>query len=398
MRSPSTQNRDRAEVLLLELVAELERDVDSFLVAFQVRISSIPAFQHIRPSAKLSDAVGLGLTAVVRDVLARLRLSHDLPGELPPDAAIVAKRWARQGLGLTSIAEAQTAAQQLFWERFFSEAETLVDEAGMRWEVMKLAFERINGYNRRLNQLFILEHRRESRTIAAREASCSERLVVEVLEGSRVESDVLGYDLDAWHVAAVADASAQLVFDVLPRSGFRTLTVPRPGDITWAWFSRAGRPSMADVDTLVDRIGTTSGRLGFGELAVGVDGFRRSHRQALEAWSLTSVGQHPVVRYADVALPALALTDLEWARALVARELGPVGGPGPDAATRRDTLRAFLGLGCNASSAAATLGCHRDTVASRVASVEQYRGRTVSDRIADLDLALRLADLGVHPG
>jgi DNA-binding PucR family transcriptional regulator len=59
------------------------------------------------------------------------------------------------------------------------------------------------------------------------------------------------------------------------------------------------------------------------------------------------------------------------------------------------TLLTFLELNGNASSAAAALGVTRHTVAGRVRMVEERLGRPLGSCAAQLETALRIAELEV---
>jgi DNA-binding PucR family transcriptional regulator len=59
----------------------------------------------------------------------------------------------------------------------------------------------------------------------------------------------------------------------------------------------------------------------------------------------------------------------------------------------RETLRAYLKAGCNASSAASALGVVRHTVESRVRAVEQILDKGLNTCLSELEVALRLHEL-----
>ena len=96
----------------------------------------------------------------------------------------------------------------------------------------------------------------------------------------------------------------------------------------------------------------------------------------------------PVTRYRDVALEATLLHDSESARALVRRELGPLG-DGERGDRLRATLRAVFATG-NGASAAAAMGVSPRTVTNRIAEIEERLGCALHTRRTELDVALRL--------
>lgn len=57
------------------------------------------------------------------------------------------------------------------------------------------------------------------------------------------------------------------------------------------------------------------------------------------------------------------------------------------------TLAAYLDASCDISSTAAALGMDRQTIAGRIAAIEERIGRPANECLAELDLALRLRNL-----
>ena len=73
--------------------------------------------------------------------------------------------------------------------------------------------------------------------------------------------------------------------------------------------------------------------------------------------------------------------------------LAPLGGE-KDGAVARKTLRAYFAAGRNAATAAAALGVDRHTVERRLHSIETRLGRLLHTCHAELEVALRLEELG----
>jgi DNA-binding PucR family transcriptional regulator len=127
-----------------------------------------------------------------------------------------------------------------------------------------------------------------------------------------------------------------------------------------------------------------------GHPAPGIDGFRRTHRDARLAHGIAAVRPRPLTLYDDVALESFALQDELLAQDFVTRELGPLGGSDQRAARLRDTLRCYFDTSHNASAAASRLGVHERTVANRIRAIEDTLDRPVTARRAELETALRL--------
>ena len=130
-----------------------------------------------------------------------------------------------------------------------------------------------------------------------------------------------------------------------------------------------------------------------GSCSAGVEGFRASHREAMQARrvaGLTGRRAGTVTRYEDVALTALASVDLDLAREFVTRELGPLAAQDDDTVRLAATLRVYLEHQASPRRTAQRLGVHENTVKNRVRTVREMLGHAPEERAAELLVALRL--------
>ena len=135
--------------------------------------------------------------------------------------------------------------------------------------------------------------------------------------------------------------------------------------------------------------------IGIGMTAAGVDGFRRSHHQALMARSVAVAGseQGPTVLAASdpgLSMAALLAADVGKAREWVADTLGELAGLNENDARLRETLRVYLRCGCSYKLAAEELILHFNTVRYRVGRAVSRRGRPIDDDRLDVEAALLL--------
>jgi DNA-binding PucR family transcriptional regulator len=122
-------------------------------------------------------------------------------------------------------------------------------------------------------------------------------------------------------------------------------------------------------------------------------GFRSSHRQAMHARRVGSSGAAApgsVTAYRDVALTALASTDLEQAREFVIAELGALAAG--DRATRKiaDTVHVFLEEGRSRARTSRRLALHTNTIAYRLQRGAELLGHPLDERAAEVQVALAL--------
>jgi DNA-binding PucR family transcriptional regulator len=172
---------------------------------------------------------------------------------------------------------------------------------------------------------------------------------------------------------------------------------------TGAVFLDVNRTTVAAWTALAPRADRRSGGftapgvvLALGMPEAGVEGFRQSYRDALQARRIAILRDLPigsVVRYEDVALQVLATGDLDQARRFVAWQLGPLAGESAGDRQLAATLRAFLKNESNLRATAAAMGIHHNTVANRLRRIDELLGAPVAGRSAELLLALELLEV-----
>jgi DNA-binding PucR family transcriptional regulator len=217
-----------------------------------------------------------------------------------------------------------------------------------------------------------------------------------VLAGARTDAGELGYDLRGENLGAVAtgDGADQALRALATELGGASLIVAVDA-FTWAWFAIA-EPATQWSRRLSSFAPPKGTLVAFGEPGAGLDGFRRTHREAQRAYLVARRCRQPITRFEDVLVESLALRDEQEARELVTRELGPLAADDPRSATLRATLSAYFETSSNASAAAALLGVNDRTVAYRLRGIEDLLGSPVSTRSLELRIALRLAALLAH--
>ncbi len=238
----------------------------------------------------------------------------------------------------------------------------------------------------------------ERRAQSSPEQRRAER-VRRVLAGERIDAVELGYELDVWHLGLIATGggAVQVVRD-LARLARSSLCVPIGERTAWAWLGGPRKLTVADVHRGFSATGSPAGgsrdaSLAVGEPGEGVEGFRRTHRQAQAALSVALCRPQPFTRYADVALLTPWVNDADPAGSLVDVYLAPLY-QARNGATLRATLRAYVDAGRNVKAAAAALGVDRGTVAKRLNTIESlYLGHPLDQRMAELEVALCLEEL-----
>jgi hypothetical protein len=206
----------------------------------------------------------------------------------------------------------------------------------------------------------------------------------------------LDYEIHAgWHLGIIATGSwLQPAVERAKRELACQLLEVGQGDTVWIWLGASHKLDEAHVELLLSANQGIWCSLARGHVRHGVDGWRQTHREAKGALPLALRRRGTLVRYGDGPLVAAALENDTLATWLT-EFLEPLR-TRPDGGTRLlETLRAYIDAECNGSSAASMLKVRRQTVTSRLRTVEELLGRELRGCLAALDIALCLAELSV---
>ncbi len=346
----------------------------------------------ISDPAEMGDpeyAFGLrtALTAALDYAFACLGQSEAARPPLPAELLAQARAAARAGVGLDTVLRRYFAGYTLLTDCLVSEARAGYGDLA---EAMRSHGELFDGLVAAVTKAYAAESKERLKTSGRRKA---ER-VKQLLKGELVDATDLDYPLEGWHLGLVGvgprakDAIGELVGE-LP---YRLLQVRPGGEAVWAWLGARRAP-----DARLLKVGSSpvpEAAIAIGEPARGIAGWRATHRQAVAALPVAQRGAKGVVRYGEVALLAASLRDEVLAHSLRELYLEPLAGERDGGEALRKTLRAYLDAGGSASSAAAALGVNRNTVAARLRAVEKSFGRPLLECGGELDVALRLAELG----
>ncbi len=213
-----------------------------------------------------------------------------------------------------------------------------------------------------------------------------------LLAGEPVDlaGDEIAYDFDGWHIGVVASG---LETDAL-RSGAagldcRLLAVDGEKGRVWAWLGCRRRMGVDDVRKVRSQDFPAHTHMAIGEPAKGLAGWRRTHRQAAAALAVALQSSERSAYYGEVALEATVLKDELISDLFRASYLAPLEAGRDGGRIARDTLHAYFAAGRNVSSAASSLGVSRQTVASRLRTIEDQLEKTLDDCAVELELALR---------
>ncbi|MUL85065.1 MULTISPECIES: CdaR family transcriptional regulator [unclassified Mycolicibacterium] len=206
----------------------------------------------------------------------------------------------------------------------------------------------------------------------------------------------LGYALTGTHTAAVIwseDSTGDLSGLDRAAEAFgqacgdpRLLSVLASSATRWVWAASADIQDGFEALTRASR--AFSGvRIAIGPTADGLDGFRRSHFDAITTQQMMARlhSTQQIGRFTDVELVALTTADPDRAAEFVSHNLGALEAADTEL---QETVRVFVNEQCNASRAAARLYLHRNTLLRRLARADELLPRPLAENSVAVAVAL----------
>jgi DNA-binding PucR family transcriptional regulator len=320
------------------------------------------------------------------------------PGaRVPADPGVeelsIARDLVRRGLDMDAL-EGYRVGQNVAWQRWMALAFEMTSDPAELHELLDVTARSIFDYvDQMLARIaaFVNEERAQLRS-----GTHAQRLevVTLILEGAPIAaaraSARLGYELARTHTAAIVWSDRvepdlgeleRAAEEIGRAAGARPLTIVATASTLWVWVAGA-------VDAGELRLEGATARVAVGPAGAGVEGFRRSHLDALATQRLMHRSGHlRAAAYEDVQVVALATADDERAQEFVGRTLGELASaPGE----LRETVRVYLAEGSSATRAARALFTHRNTVLGRLARAERLLPAPLEGRGLSVALALEI--------
>jgi DNA-binding PucR family transcriptional regulator len=381
-----------------ERLASVTGDVQAVIEA------AIPALQADDSASLLQASIGQNLDTALRALIDAH--TPDLI-EAPPAAVDYARRLAQQDVPAVLLIRAYRVGQARFLRHCIEEL--LHESSGDHLEGLATLemIETVSDYvDRVVEQVLTAFGQARDDWLRDRSAVLAMR-VRELLRSRPIDvaatEHALSYRLDQHHVGIVAWVDEPAAADALERirrvigpfgrdlgSGAAPLVVPADESSAWAWI--ASKLSMAkakELDAATTSEPTVS--LAVGEPARGIDGFRRSHRQAMSARGVALAAgdqRSSITPFVEVAPIAMLCADLDSARAWIHETLGQLAVDTSRNEGLRETARVFLQTGGSYTATAEQMFLHRNTAQYRVRKAEEVRGRPLRDGRLDVELAL----------
>jgi GGDEF-like domain/PucR C-terminal helix-turn-helix domain len=369
---------------------------------------------ELRGDARVMELLPPSVEGNVETVLNALRYDIAVERVEAPTAAMeYARRLAQHGVPVNALVRAYRLGQRLMNDIVFREVREIDIEAPKRVEVLEAITTTLFEYIDWMSQQVVAEYEDERERWLENQNTLRAVRVREVLDAQvTVDADAastsIRYPLRWHHLAVViwypdvggdGDEVARLqrfvreLAQAADTAG-GPLFVASDRTSGWAWLPYRAAPP--DAEAKVRQFALTrpdSPNVAIGTVAAGVDGFRRSYREAEAARCVAIAGARPEPTVIAAADPGLSIAALmgrdigetrEWAGAV----LGDLAADNENDERLRETLRVFLGCGCSYKLAAEELSMHFNSVKYRVGRAVARRGRPIEHDRLDVELAL----------
>ncbi|OBK48488.1 transcriptional regulator [Mycobacterium gordonae] len=371
--------------------AEWLEELDAEVLAASPAIAADP---ELAAAVSLSNRANLYFwgAANVRDPGA------PVPPNTGPEPMSIAREVARRGLTAFTL-DAYRVGEAVAWRRLMEIAFELTSDPAELHELLDVCSRSISAFidgtlagiatqiDQELDDLTRGTHAERRETVA---------LILDGAPITRKRAETrLGYALTGPHTAAVIwsddpagdmgrlDAAAEALGQA---ARVRPLTILASTATRWVWVPGKSINTVAlgsSIESMPDI------RVAIGPCAEGIDGFRRSHFDAITTQQMMARLQSPqrVAFFADVELVALITSDTDRATEFVHHALGELEAAGSEL---QEYVRVFVDEQCNASRAAARLFTHRNTLLRRLARADELLPRPLAERSVNVAVALEV--------
>jgi len=369
---------------------------------------------ELRGDTQIVELLGTSIEANVDTML--YALSYDIAVErveAPTAALEYARRLAQRGVPVHALVRAYRLGQRRMNELIFAELHAIEIPERMRVAVIEAMTAAMFEYIDWMSQQVVVVYEDERERWLENQNSLRGLRVREVLDANKaVDVDAattsIRYPLRWHHLGLVMwypDPGTE--GDELGRlqrflrelaeaagAGAGPLFVATDQSCGWGWLPY--RAAVSDAVSTVRRFALDrpdAPSVAIGTMAGGVDGFRRSHREAQQARGVAIIREWrgPTVIAADdpgLSVVARLGGDVAGIRDWVGTVLGDLAGENENDERLRETLRVFLACGSSYKLAAEELNLHFNSVKYRVARAVDRRGREIGGDRLDVELAL----------
>ena len=315
-----------------------------------------------------------------------------------PESLSLAQDLLRRGLTPSAL-RAYRILQSVFWQRWMSLAFRLTSDNDELQQLLAVSaqslFSFIDDTNAAITDQMQRDREELTRGTQAERRETVELILAGASIGKQRAASRLGYNLDQNHTAAIVwsdlpdsdpvllnratDALAQLA------GTDHKLSVVATVATRWVWVARAVPPDLGRLEKIIDKMRVI--RIAIGPTAPGIEGFRRSHFDAITTQRLLARLHSPqhVASFDAVELVSLMTQEAARADQFITRTLGKFESASPELQT---AVRTFVNEQCNASRAATRLYTHRNTLLRQLTRADELLPRPLSENSVNVAVAL----------
>lgn len=405
-----------------EAAADAQRCVATIASRLEQQLEQISSAIYTALTDEIPELCGDGrtaemLAASIQDNLDTIfqALRNDVPVDqttVPQVALEYARRLAQHGVPVNTLVRGYRLGQRHMTELVFAEPRAMPIEPDTRVAVIEAITTVVFEYVDRVSQQLVTAYEREHVHWLENQNSIRAMWARDLLSDDATvavdtASAAIHYPLRAQHLALIVwhdadDELAQLQqftgdLAVAVNTSAGPLFAAANRTTAWVWL-----PFRSASGELINRVRDYANarpeslNIAMGAVGSGIQGFRRSHRQAQRARAAVLAGDPPppasrrvLVAATDPAVMSTALLGAGTGevRGWVADVLGDLASDTEDDAVLRETLRVSLHRGSTHEAAARELNLSFNDLRSRVERAVARRGRAIDDR-ADVELAL----------
>lgn len=329
--------------------------------------------------------------------------SVPVPPNPGPEPLAIARDLVRRGLD-EGVLQAWRGGQNFGWRQWMAIAFGLTSDPGELQELLDYSARSIFAFVDDTIAAVSAQVRLEREQLTRGTHAQRLETVTLIIEGAPIgrtrAASRLGYELEQAHLAAIVwserpqpDAGAlQETAEVLARAAATTtakpLTVAATAATLWVWVPVHAPPRIDEVSATLEQHAEI--RVALGPIAHGIEGFRRSHLDALATQRLLmrATRRVKVARWEDLRLTALITHDEPRAQEFVQSTLGALAHADPEL---RETARIYLREQSSAPRAAKHLYTHRNTVLTRLGRAERLLPQPLAENSLEVAVALEVA-------
>jgi PucR C-terminal helix-turn-helix domain/GGDEF-like domain len=396
LRERLALRRARSRAPVQDLASELVADLERVAAAITRRVLSAEQRLVDADDPTLATLAGRFVHSTVGAVLSALAYGLPADGAHPTEASIaLLGRLAERDDGLVVALRAQRLLHDELWQTWAAFSDQRVDDRVMHSSLLAASTRQLAAYTdcvcERLTEAWPETSRRRRRGL---DVSVEELLGRAVFGGPEPASHALatlGYPADGLHLGiAVPPSRERDGLDGLARRLKLACGTPTLTDGSTVWVSLTCATPAERVEGARPLL-ELAGPVGIGDPGAGLEGFRRTRQQAVDALRVATLGDDSgITRHRDIALLAVLCADEGRARELAWVELGPLAADNEVAIRLRETIGAYLEAGESQVATAQRLFIHEKTVKYRLRQAEELLGRKIPERRAELGVALMI--------